>query len=228
MNVVEDLVLDNLNQLDKELIKEKQILLVATRFNNVLASYLVEFGFKNLTFFILKSDKDLELNEDMINLYDVILVDTLYEIEKEICVIGEEKFLAINNLGSFTEDAFLFDELCNVRGIMVLHFYTIQNLSIVILLEPKGLSLKSIERKKEDERSILIKYIIGYMKFWRMSNEELELLLLDLKTKKDFFLLEELKYTPKSKNSLLIFTLFEVIVKKKVKVFPEVYVSFKK
>lgn len=224
MNIVEDSVLIGSSQLSKDLIKKKRIIYIGVNFSVGLVSFLLGFGFDRITFFILKKDEE---NVEEINVtdgYDVFFVSTVIEVEKEVSLIAKEKPLAINDLDGFTENVFLFDDLCSSNNILVLHFYGFKKTSIAILIEPKSVALKTIVKADCIGGLALIKYITGYMGFWGVSHPELELTLLDLKKEEQGFLLND----GKSKTLFLVYVLFEVVVNNKAKAFPEFYISLEK
>lgn len=235
-----------LNKNEQETIKNYPILLGGSGIGSVIAECALRLGFENIT--IIDGDKVEESNlnrqnyvEDDIDTFKVNAVKKrLLSINKNANINIHNTFLTTDNIEEyvvghkiainaldFTSDIpLLFDEICQENNIPVLHPYNLGWGGLVTVIDPKGLSLNSIERPNENFNEIkMVEYASSYLKFWNTPHNWIDEALEKYMSEKEVLPPPQLSVASWTVAAMCTHLLFNIATNKKTKLFPEFYLS---
>lgn len=234
--------LDNSKQ---EIVRRKKVIIGGVGLGSVIAECALRFGFENLT--IIDGDKVeiSNLNRQNYNNTDIgkYKVEALTERLKSInpraeitsmCLyINKENVkkivnnydIAINALDFSSDTPFLFDDLCQKKGIPILHPYNFGWAGYVTVINPQGPNLRFLSKEYEQFELKVVNYVTQYSRFWGNSKQWLE----DIKKKYT----EEKGILPPPQLSIAswivagycVNIMYNLSIGKEIKYFPKFYMS---
>ncbi|WP_312082543.1 ThiF family adenylyltransferase [Epilithonimonas hominis] len=230
---------------EQDKIKKAPILLAGSGIGSNIAECALRFGFENIT--IVDGDV-VELSnlnrqnytEENISEYKA---EALYNRLKSINptanikfysefitsenieeIIGEHQ-IAVNALDFTSNIPLIFDELCQQKGIYVLHPYNLGWGGLVTVIVPKGLRLDSLTSEEKFNELKMVEYVSGYLRFWEKPNEWLDKIINDYKTEKENLPPPQLAVASWIVAGMCTHIMFNITTGKKFKKFPEFYIS---
>lgn len=231
---------------EQEYIKNYPILLGGSGIGSVIAECALRLGFENITIVdgdqveLSNLNRQNYIEEDIsisktaaiskrllsINPKANITVLDCFITEDNIETIIEGHEIAINALDFTTEIPLLFDEICQKKGISVLHPYNLGWGALVAVITPKSLSLNSIAKEGEKFNEVkMVEYATSYMKFWGKPQKWIEDIIDDYKNEKEILPPPQLSIASWLVASVCTHILFNIATGKDVKEFPEFYLS---
>ncbi|WBX76116.1 ThiF family adenylyltransferase [Tenacibaculum ovolyticum] len=231
---------------EQEYIKNYPILLGGSGIGSVIAECALRLGFENITIVdgdqveLSNLNRQNYIEEDVaisktaaiskrllsINPKANITVLDCFITEDNIETIIEGHEIAINALDFTTEIPLLFDEICQKKGISVLHPYNLGWGALVAVITPKSLSLNSIAKEGEKFNEVkMVEYATSYMKFWGKPQKWIEDIIDDYKNEKEILPPPQLSIASWLVASVCTHILFNIATGKDVKEFPEFYLS---
>lgn len=134
--------------------------------------------------------------------------------------------IAINALDFSSEVPLLFDEICQQENIPVLHPYNLGWGGLVTVITPKGLSLSSLEKPNEKFNELkMAEYISSYLTFWRTPHQWIDEVIERYKKEKEVLPPPQLSIASWTVAAMATHLLFNIATNKKIKTFPEFYLS---
>ncbi|SNR17316.1 ThiF family adenylyltransferase [Tenacibaculum jejuense] len=235
-----------LNDQEQEMIKNCSIILGGSGIGSTIAECALRLGFEKIT--IIDGDQ-VELSnlnrqnytEDDINIDKVeaiknrllsinsnaeinVFNEFITEDNIKGCIEGHE--IAINALDFSSEIPLLFDEICQENKIPVLHPYNLGWGGLVTVINPKGLSLKTLKRNNEEFNEVnVVKYATSYLKFWGNPHDWIEEILDKYVNEKEILPPPQLSIASWFVAAICTHLLYNIATKKEYKEFPEFYLS---
>jgi len=231
---------------EQEIIKNYPILLAGAGIGSVIAESALRLGFENITIIDGDQVETSNLNrqnyiEDDVSLDKVVaLKRRLKSINKNAkikihnCFLTRENVknyikghkVAINALDFSTEIPLLFDQICQEKKITVLHPYNIGFGGLVAIITANSLSLNSIEKPNEKFNEVkMVEYATSYLKFWQTPHYWIDNIIEKYKKEKEIFSPPQLSIASWMVAAMCTHLLFNIATNKKIKVFPEFYLS---
>jgi len=231
---------------EQEIIKHYPIILGGAGIGSVIAECALRLGFENLT--IVDGDT-VELSNLNRQNYDETNVSSLkveaiksrllsINSNANINILGtyltEENIeqhvkghkIAINALDFSSDVPLVFDRICQQNNIPILHPYNLGWGGIVTIITPDGLGLDSIEREKEKFNEVkMVEYVSSYMRFWGTPHDWIDETLKEFKNEKELLPTPQLSIGCNLVASMCTHLLFKIATNKKIKKFPEFYMS---
>lgn len=231
---------------EQKIIKNYPIILGGSGIGSIIAECALRLGFENIT--IIDGDQ-VELSNLNRQNYteDDISTDKVNAVKKRLLSINKEAsinvhncFLTTDNVESyinghkiainaldFTSDVpLLFDEICQKKNIPVLHPYNLGWGGLVTVIEPKGLSLNSIEKPNEKFNEVkMVEYASSYLKFWRTPHDWIDEAMEKYMKEKEILPPPQLSIATWTVAAMCTHLLFNIATNKKIKTFPEFYLS---
>lgn len=235
-----------LTQDEQHLIKEYPILLAGSGIGSVIAECALRFGFENITIIdgdvveLSNLNRQNYTENDINNEKVTAIKKRLLAINSKATITVHNQYLSIDNIEDYTKDIKIavnaldfntevplaFDRLCKKNNITLLHPYNLGWGGLVAAITPQSLSLESLVESPEKFNEIhMVKYVIGYLKFWGTPCNWLEEVLND-------YLNEEEKLSPPQLSvgswivaGMCINIMFHIATNKPIKEFPEFYLS---
>lgn len=230
----------------QELIKSTPILLGGSGIGSVIAECALRLGFEKIT--IIDGDQveqsnlnrqnyteeDIKIDKTAAILSRLLAINPKAAITVHNSFIDEENIndfieghkIAVNALDFTTEIPLLFDKICQKKNIPVLHPYNLGWGALVTIIEPDGLSLSSIAKQGEKFNELkVVEYATTYMKFWGKPQKWIEDIIEDYKNEKEVLSPPQLSVASWLVASMCTHLLFNIVTGKKIKVFPEFYLS---
>lgn len=178
----------------QEIVKRKRVIIGGAGIGSIIAECALRFGFENLT--IVDGDKVEISNLNRQNYKDAdigrykveALAERLQNINPKaeinsICTYIDkdnvEKILdnfdiAINALDFSSDIPFQFDDLCQKKGIPVLHPYNFGWAAFITIIDPEGPNLRLLSDRYEQFELRVVNYVTQYSRFWGNSKLWLE------------------------------------------------------
>lgn len=234
------------NQNEQEIIKNFPVLLGGAGIGSIIAECALRFGFENITIVDGDQVESSNLNRQNYREKDVSVnkVEALKErlgsinsnanIKIHNCFLTKENIkelidghkAAINALDFSSDVPLLFDETCQQKNIPVLHPYNLGWGSLVTVITPDSISLKSLVKKGEKFSELsVVEYVSSYMRFWGDPQEWLENIIHDYINEKEKLSPPQLSVGSWSVAGMCVHILFNIATKREVKSFPEFYFS---
>lgn len=231
---------------EQEVIKNYPIILGGSGIGSVIAECALRLGFENIT--IIDGDQ-VELSNLNRQNYteDDIATDKVSGIKKRLLSINKEANIKVHNcflttenveeyiIGhkiainalDFTSDVpLLFDEVCQKKNIPVLHPYNLGWGGLVTVIEPKGLSLDSLEKPNEKFNEVkMVEYASSYLKFWRTPHDWIDEVMEKYIKEKEVLPPPQLSIASWIVGAMCTHLLFNIATNKKIKKFPKFYLS---
>ncbi|WP_417214667.1 HesA/MoeB/ThiF family protein [Bizionia sp.] len=234
------------NQNEQEIIKNFPVLLGGAGIGSIIAECALRFGFENIT--IVDGDqvessnlnrqnyreKDVSVNKvealkerlESINSNANIKIHNCFLTKENIKELIDGHKAAINALDFSSDVPLLFDETCQQKNIPVLHPYNLGWGSLVTVITPDSISLKSLVKKGEKFSELsVVEYVSSYMRFWGDPQEWLENIIHDYINEKEKLSPPQLSVGSWSVAGMCVHILFNIATKREVKSFPEFYFS---
>lgn len=235
-----------INQNEQTLIKDTPILLGGCGIGSVIAECALRLGFENFT--IVDGDQ-IELSnlnrqnytQDDVNKFKTeALKNRLLTINPKANIKAYNKFITNDNVNSFVEKGMiainaldfssdiplLFDKVCQENNIPILHPYNLGWGGLVTVILPEGLSLDSIKKNEDNFNELnVVEYATSYMKYWMKPQNWLEEIIEEYKNEQKKLPPPQLSIASWLVASMSTNILFKIATKKKIKVFPEFYLS---
>lgn len=234
------------NQNEQEIIKNFPVLLGGAGIGSIIAECALRFGFENIT--IVDGDqvessnlnrqnyreKDVSVNKvealkerlESINSNANIKIHNCFLTKENIKELIDGHKAAINALDFSSGVPLLFDETCQQKNIPVLHPYNLGWGSLVTVITPDSISLKSLVKKGEKFSELsVVEYVSSYMRFWGDPQEWLENIIHDYINEKEKLSPPQLSVGSWSVAGMCVHILFNIATKREVKSFPEFYFS---
>lgn len=231
---------------EQEIIKNCPIILGGSGIGSVIAECALRLGFENIT--IIDGDQVELSNLNRQNyIEDDISTGKVNAIKKRLlsinkganinvhnCFLTAENVeehidghkIAINALDFTSDVPLLFDEVCQKKNIPVLHPYNLGWGGLVTVIDPKGLSLNSIEKPNEKFNEVkMVEYASSYLKFWRTPHEWIDEVMEKYMKEKEVLPPPQLSIASWMLAGICGHLLFSIATNKKIKTFPEFYLS---
>lgn len=235
-----------LTNTEQEIIKKCPIILGGSGIGSVIAECALRLGFENITII----DGDIvelsNLNRQNYTENDISIgkVDAIKErllainnnanINVHNCFLNTdnvEKYIsghkiAINALDFSSDIPLVFDEICQKNNIPVLHPYNLGWGGLVTIITPDGLPLNSIEKNNEKFNEVkMVEYVSSYLKFWRTPHNWIDEAMEKYLNEKEILPPPQLSIASWTVAGMCTHLLFNIATNKKVKQFPEFYLS---
>ena len=235
-----------LTESEQRTIKNCSIILAGSGIGSVIAECALRFGFENIT--IIDGD-EVELSnlnrqnytEDDIGTSKVgAIKKRLLSINKNANIDVHNCFLttdnveeyvvgykiAVNALDFTSEVPLVFDETCQKNNVPVLHPYNLGWAGLVTIITPHGLPLNSIEKNGEKFNEVkMVEYASSYLKFWRTPHDWIEDTLEKYSKEEEVLHPPQLSIASWAVAAMCTHLLYNIATNKKVKEFPEFYLS---
>jgi len=237
-----------LTDIEQEIIKDYPIILGGSGIGSVIAECALRLGFENIT--IVDGDhvelsnlnrqnyseNDLSVDKaeaiknrlESINSNAKITIHNCYLTEENIESLVSGSKVAINAL-DFSEDSdipLLFDKVCQQQNIHVLHPYNLGWGGLVTIISPKGLPINSIEKPNEKFSEInMVEYASSYLKFWGTPHDWIDDIIEKYKNEGGQLSPPQLSVASWMVAAMCTHILYNIATDKKIKEFPEFYLS---
>lgn len=231
---------------EQEAIKNCPILLAGAGIGSVIAECALRLGFENITIIDGDQVEDSNLNRQNYTEED-ITTDKVSALKKRLLAINKNAtikthncFLTTDNVKEyikghkiainaldFTSDVpLVFDEICQKENIPVLHPYNLGWGGLVTVITPSGLALNTIEKPQEKFNEVkMVEYASSYLKFWRTPHDWIDEVLEEYLKEKEVLPPPQLAIASWTVAAVSTHLLFNIATDKKVKTFPEFYLS---
>ncbi len=231
---------------DQEAIKNCPILLAGAGIGSVIAECALRMGFENITIIDGDQVETSNLNRQNYTEED-ISKDKVSAIKKRLLAINKNAtitvhncFLTVDNVEAYITDhkiainaldfssdvPLVFDGICQQRGISVLHPYNLGWGGLVTVITPKGLALNSIEKLDEKFNEVkMVEYVSSYLKFWRTPHDWIDGIVEEYKNEKEVLPPPQLSIASWTVAAMCTHVLYNIATDKKIKKFPEFYLS---
>ncbi|SHI89646.1 ThiF family protein [Cruoricaptor ignavus] len=133
--------------------------------------------------------------------------------------------IAINALDFTSDVPLVFDELCQKKGITVLHPYNLGWGGLVTVITPDSLKLDSLTSGENFNELKMVEYVSGYTRFWGNPNIWLEKIIEDYKSEKENLPPPQLAVASWIVAGMCTHIMFNIVTQKKYKKFPEFYIN---
>lgn len=235
-----------LNTEEQETIKNCPIILGGSGIGSVIAECALRLGFENITIIDGDQVEDSNLNRQNYTEED-ISIDKVSAIKKRLLAINKDVKINIHNCFltkdnvehyleghkiainalDFTSDVPLFfDKICQKNNIPVLHAYNLGWGGLVTVITPYGLSLDSIEKPNEKFNEVkMVEYASSYLKFWRTPHDWIDEAMDKYLKEKEMLPPPQLSIASWTVAAMCAHLLFNIATNKKIKKFPEFYLS---
>lgn len=231
---------------EQELIKNCPILLGGSGIGSVIAECALRLGFENITIVDGDQVELSNLNRQNYSESDVaqdkveaiskrllsinpnakIKVHNYFITEDNVETIIEGHKIAINALDFSSEVPLLFDTICQNKDIPVLHPYNLGWGALVAVITSESLSLTSIAKENEKFNEVkMVEYATSYMKFWGKPQQWIEEVIEEYKSETEILPPPQLSVASWLVASMCTHLLYNIAIGKKVKKFPEFYLS---
>lgn len=230
---------------EQDKIKTTPILLAGSGIGSNIAECALRFGFEDIT--VVDGDV-VELSnlnrqnytEDNISEYKA---KALYNRLKAINPTADIKFhsefitpenvekiigncqIVINALDFTSDIPLIFDELCQKKGITILHPYNLGWGGLVTVITPESLKLDSLTSGEKFNELKMVEYVSGYTRFWGNPNIWLEKIIEDYKSENDNLPPPQLAVASWIVAGMCTHIMFKIATKKNYKKFPEFYIN---
>lgn len=231
---------------EQEIIKDYPIILGGSGIGSIIAECALRLGFENITIIDGDQVEVSNLNRQNYTEEDVS-TDKVSAIKKRLLSINKKAninvhncFLTIDNVEEyidghkiainaldFTSDVpLVFDQICQKKNIPVLHPYNLGWGGLVTIIAPDGLALNSLEKPDEKFNEVkMVEYASSYLKFWRTPHDWIDELLEKYKNEKEILPPPQLPVASWTVAAMCAHLLFNIATDKKIKKFPEFYLS---
>jgi molybdopterin/thiamine biosynthesis adenylyltransferase len=231
---------------EQEKIKNYPIILGGSGIGSVIAECALRLGFENIT--IIDGDQVETTNLNRQNYIEedigtdkvsaiknrLLSINKSANIKTHNCFLTRENVedyinghnIAINALDFTSDVPLLFDEVCQKKNIPVLHPYNLGWGGLVTVIEPKGISLNSIEKPNEKFNEVkMVEYASSYLKFWRTPHDWIDDAIEKYMEEKEVLPPPQLSIASWMVAAMCTHLLFNIATNKKIKTFPEFYLS---
>lgn len=230
---------------EQEKIRKYKVLIGGAGLGSVIVECALRLGFENIC--IIDGE---HVEESNLNIQNYIAADVekpkteaLYKRLKEINPNADVKYhsidlndkniydfitneydIAINSLDFTSNVPFLFDQICLSKNIPILHPYNFGWAGCVFVINNESLRLDIIQEQYENFEYRFATHVTKYLRHWNNRKEWLEHVL-------DVYSIDEETSPPQLAVASWIAAgictnvLFNIATQKKVKVFPEFYLS---
>ncbi len=235
-----------LTEEEQEVIKNCPIVLGGAGIGSMIAECALRLGFENLT--IIDGDQVEVSNLNRQNYTEEdIATDKVSAIKKRLlsinskanikthnCFLTAENVeeyinghkIAINALDFSTDVPLFFDQICQQKNIPVLHPYNLGWGGLVTIITPNGLALNSIEKPHEKFNEVkMVEYASSYLKFWKTPHDWIDTIIEKYKEEKEVLPPPQLSIASWTVAAMCAHLLFNIATNKKIKKFPEFYLS---
>ncbi|WP_187477881.1 ThiF family adenylyltransferase [Amniculibacterium sp. G2-70] len=230
---------------EQDIIRTTPILLAGSGIGSNIAECALRFGFENIT--IVDGDV-VELSnlnrqnytEENLSQYKA---EALYHRLKSINptanikfysefitpenieeIIGENQ-IAINALDFTSDIPQKFDELCQKKGIHILHPYNLGWGGLVTVIDIETPLLQSLTNDNDFNELKMVEYVSGHLRFWGKPNLWLEKIIWDYKAEKEILPPPQLAIASWIVASMCTHIMFKITTNKEYKKFPEFYIN---
>lgn len=230
---------------EQEKIKNTSILLAGSGIGSNIAECALRFGFEDITIVDGDTVELSNLNrqnytEKNISEYKA---EALYNRLKAINPTANIKFysefittenvekiigncqIAINALDFTSDIPLAFDELCQKKGITILHPYNLGWGGLVTVITPESLKLESLTSGESFNELKMVEYVSGYKRFWGNPKGWLEKIIEDYKSEKDNLPPPQLAIASWIVAGMCTHIMFKIATQKSYKKFPEFYIN---
>lgn len=183
-----------LSDYQQEIIKRKRIIIGGAGIGSIIAECALRFGFEDLT--VIDGDRVEISNLNRQNYRDAdigkykveALTERLLSINPDAKITHQCLYIDRNNVESILYDfdmainaldfssdiPFIFDELCQKKGIPVLHPYNFGWAGFVTIIDPHGANLSLLSDTNEQFELRMVDYVTQYSRFWGTSKQWLK------------------------------------------------------
>lgn len=231
---------------EQESIKNCPIILGGSGIGSVIAECALRLGFENIT--IIDGDivETSNLNRQNYTHTDIntpkvdaikkrlLAINENANITTHNCFLTTENAkdfilghkIAINALDFSSEVPLTFDRICQENNIPVLHPYNLGWGALVTVITPDGLSLSSIAKEgKKFNEVTMVEYASSYLKFWRTPHVWIDDIIQKYKNEVEALPPPQLSIASWKVAAMCAHLLFNIATEKKIKKFPEFYLS---
>ena len=235
-----------LTKQEQEIIRNCPIILGGSGIGSVIAECALRLGFEKIT--IIDGDQvelsnlnrqnytqsDISRDKTEAIKHRLKSINDKADIEVHNCFLTVENVeeyikghkIAINALDFTSEVPLVFDKVCQTNNIPVLHPYNLGWGGLVTVIDPKGLSLTTLEKPKEKFNEVnVVEYASGYLKFWGNPQEWIDEILNKYKNEEEDLSPPQLSIASWIVAAMCTHLLFNIATGKDVKRFPEFYLS---
>jgi len=237
-----------LTEQEQEVIKDYPIILAGSGIGSVIAECALRLGFENIT--IIDGDhvelsnlnrqnfseNDLSIDKaealkkrlEAINSNAKITIHNCYLVKENIETLLAGSKVAINALdfGIDSNIPLFFDEICKQKNINVIHPYNLGWGGLVTVITPTGLPIKSIAKPNEKFNELnMVEYASSYLKFWGTPHSWIDEIIEKYKNEEEDLSPPQLSVGSWMVAAMCTDLLYKIATNKKVKEFPEFYLS---
>lgn len=230
---------------EQDLIKKIPVILAGSGIGSNIAECALRFGFENLTIVDGDCVEVSNLNRQNYTYEDVskYKTESLFKRLKHINPNAEIKFItdfisddnlddllseqviAINALDFTTDIPVKFDNLCQKKGITVLHPYNLGWGGLVTVITSETLGLESLSKEDNINELVFVDYVAKYLRFWNKPLDWLEKIILAYKNETDNLPPPQLPIASWIVAGMCTHIMFNIATGKPVKKFPEFYIN---
>ena len=235
-----------LTDYEQDSIKGFPILLGGIGIGSVIAECALRFGFETIT--IIDNDviemsnlnrqnytenaigmkKTDALAERLlaINKNAKISVYDMYLTTENVSDVIKSHKVAINALDFTSQVPLKFDEVCQSNNIPVLHPYNLGWAGLLTVIMPNGLNLSDLVKPDQKFNEVkMVEYVSGYLKFWGNPQIWIDDIMNAFKKEQINLPPPQLSIASWTIAAMCTQVLFNIATKKKVKQFPDFYLS---
>lgn len=231
---------------EQTLIKDTPILIAGSGIGSVIAECALRLGFEHINIVDGNSVELSNLNHQNYLMDDIgnnkaeALKRRLLGINPDAKIKSYNLFIDIDNIESIIDNnkiainaidfnskmPQLFDKICQEKEIPILHPFNLGWGGLVTIISPKGLLLDIINKDDELLNELkVIKYSTSYMRFWNSPQVWIEKIIEKYKNENISSPPPQLSVASWLAASMCTDLIFRIATKKRVKTFPEFYLS---
>ena len=235
-----------LTEQQQSYIKDYPILLGGAGIGSIIAECLLRFGFENIT--IIDGDvvemsnlnrqnyteKDISLPKVEALKERLLSINEKANIKIHNCFLTPENVhefipghkIAINALDFTSDVPLVFDKICQENDIPVLHPYNLGWGALVFVIDTKGLGLNCLSKEGEKFNELnVVQYATSYMTFWGNRQKWIDDIIQKYKDENEGLPPPQLSIASWLVGAVSTHISFEIATQKKVKMFPEFYLT---
>ena len=231
---------------EQEQLRDFPIILGGSGIGSVIAECALRLGFESIT--IIDGDQveasnlnrqnyteaDIDTNKVDAVKKRLLAINPKANIKVHNCFLTPENVseyidghkVAINALDFTSDVPLLFDEICQKKGIPILHPYNLGWGGLLTVISPDGLALDAISKDDEKFNEVkMVEYVSSYLKFWRQPHLWIDEVVEKYLNEKESLPPPQLPIASWIVAAMSTHVLFNIATEKQIKKFPEFYLS---